>query len=190
MTTGTAPPGRTTRRLALALPLLAFVTIGIILAIGLDPTRDPSALPSALIGKPAPEFKLPPIAGRDTDGLARSDLGGRPMLVNVFASWCVPCRIEHPILNRLAAQGVVVQAINYKDAPADALAWLAELGDPFGRVGSDRDGRVGIDFGVYGVPETYVLDREGRVVYRHVGPLQPRDVERTILPLLGRLSAG
>lgn len=179
-----APPARR-RPILVLLPLALFAVVGILLAVGL--TRDPSTLPSALVGKPAPEFRLPPLEGRDAQGFARSDLGGEPMLVNVFASWCVPCRIEHPVINRLAEQGVVVHGINYKDRPEDAKAWLAELGDPFRRVGADRDGRVGIDWGVYGVPETFVVDREGRIVHRHVGPLQPRDVERTILPLLEKL---
>lgn len=179
-----APPARR-RWLPFAVPLAVFLSLAVFLAIGL--TRDPSTLPSALVGKPAPEFTLPPLDGRDQHGLSRADLGGRPMLVNVFASWCVPCRIEHPVISHLAEQGVVVQAINYKDRPEDAKAWLAELGDPFTHLGADRTGRVGIDFGVYGVPETYVIDKDGHVAYRHVGPLQPRDVERTILPLLEQL---
>jgi cytochrome c biogenesis protein CcmG, thiol:disulfide interchange protein DsbE len=179
-----APPGRR-RWLLFAIPLALFLSLAVFLGLGL--TRDPSTLPSALVGKPAPEFALPPLEGRDQHGFSRADLGGRPMLVNVFASWCVPCRIEHPVISRLAEQGVAVQGINYKDQPADATAWLAELGDPFQHLGADRNGRVGIDFGVYGVPETYVIDKDGRVAYRHVGPLQPHDVERTILPLLERL---
>jgi cytochrome c biogenesis protein CcmG, thiol:disulfide interchange protein DsbE len=179
-----APPAR--RRLLLfGIPLALFLLVGLFLAIGL--TRDPSTLPSALVGKPAPEFALPPLEGRDQHGFGRADLGGKPMLVNVFASWCVPCRIEHPTVSRLAEQGVTVQGINYKDQPADAKAWLAELGDPFQHVGADRDGRVGIDWGVYGVPETYVVDKDGRIAYRHVGPLQAGDLERTILPLLEQL---
>jgi cytochrome c biogenesis protein CcmG/thiol:disulfide interchange protein DsbE len=179
-----AQPAR--RRLLLfGIPLALFVLVGAFLAIGL--TRDPSTLPSALVGKPAPEFKLPPIYGRDEHGLSRADLGGRPMLVNVFASWCVPCRVEHPLISELAEQGVVVQAINYKDRPEDAKAWLAELGDHFEHVGADRDGRVAIDWGVYGVPETFVIDKDGRIAYRHVGPIQPNDLERTILPLLEKL---
>lgn len=180
-----APAPARRRSVLVLLPLLLFALVGIFLAVGL--TRDPSTLPSALIGRPAPDFALPPLEGRDEHGLARADLGGQPMLVNVFASWCVPCRIEHPILGRLAEQGVAIQGINYKDRPADAKAWLAELGDPFRRVGADRDGRVAIEWGVYGVPETFVLDREGNIAYRHVGPLQPRDVDETILPLLEKL---
>lgn len=179
------PPPTRRRWLLFVVPLGMFLLVGVFLAIGL--TRDPSTLPSALIGKAAPDFSLPPIEGRDGHGLSRADLGGRPMLVNVFASWCVPCRIEHPVISRLVEQGVVVQGINYKDRPEDAKAWLAELGDPFQHLGADRNGRVAIDWGVYGVPETYVIDKNGRIAYRQVGPLQPRDVERTILPLLEKL---
>lgn len=178
-----------TRRRALVyvLPAAVFVLVAVFLAIGL--TRDPHTLPSALVGKAAPEFALPPLPGRDQHGFSRADLvgGDGPVLVNVFASWCVPCRIEHPVLGRLAEQGVTIHGINYKDRPEDVQAWLKELGDPFARIGADRNGRVGIDWGVYGVPETFVVDREGRIAHRHVGPLMPRDVERTILPLLEKL---
>lgn len=172
------------RRLLFLIPLALFALVGGFLAVGL--TRDPGALPSALIDRPAPQFDLPPLAGR-TQGLATADLSPGPQLVNVFASWCVPCRIEHPLLMRLKQQGITIQGINYKDKPEDAVAFLAEMGDPFARIGSDRDGRVGIEWGVYGVPETYVIDRQGRIAYRHVGPLQPRDLERAILPLLEKL---
>jgi cytochrome c biogenesis protein CcmG/thiol:disulfide interchange protein DsbE len=185
MAEAVSPPPARRRALLFLLPLLLFAVVGVFLAIGL--TRDPSTLPSALIGKPAPAFALPPINGRDDHGFGRADLGGQPMLVNVFASWCVPCRIEHPVIGRLAEQGVVVQGINFKDKPEDAKAWLKELGDPFRHVGADRDGRVGIEWGVYGVPETYVIGRDGQIAYRHVGPLQPRDVEQKILPLLEKL---
>lgn len=182
-TTRTAATRR--RPLVFLLPLLAALAMGGVLAMGLG--RDPERLPSALVGKAAPDFVLPAIAGREGHGLSRADLGGSPMLVNVFASWCVPCRIEHPVLVRLAARGVTVQGINYKDDPEAAKAWLAELGDPFKLVGSDRNGRVGIEWGVYGVPETFVIDKEGRIAYRHVGPMQPDDAERIILPLLEKL---
>jgi cytochrome c biogenesis protein CcmG/thiol:disulfide interchange protein DsbE len=173
------------RLIVYGVPLALFVLVGVFLAIGL--TRDPSTLPSALIGKPAPEFSLPPLEGRDAQGLSRADLGGKPMLVNMFASWCVPCRMEHPLLMRLKEQGVAIQGINYKDRPQDARAWLAELGDPFQHLGADRDGRVAIDWGVYGVPETYVIDKQGKIAYRQVGPLQPDDLTKTILPLLESL---
>ena len=184
MAEAAAQPGRR-RWLLFGVPLALFLLVAVFLGIGL--TRDPSTLPSALVGKPAPEFMLPPLEGRDQHGFSRADLGGKPMLINVFASWCVPCRIEHPLISHLAERGIAVQAINYKDDPAAAKAWLAELGDPFQHLGADRNGRVAIDWGVYGVPETFVVDKEGRIAYRQVGPMQPQDLERTILPLLEKL---
>jgi len=176
----------TAKRLLFVLPVLLFAAVGVGLAVGL--TRDPSVLPSALIDEEVPKFDLPPIEGRGGSGLSSEDLQGEPSLVNVFASWCVPCRAEHPLLMRLAEQGVVIHGINYKDRPADAREWLAELGDPFARIGADRSGRVGIDWGVYGVPETFVIDAAGRIRHKHVGPLQARDVDQTILPMLAELS--
>jgi cytochrome c biogenesis protein CcmG, thiol:disulfide interchange protein DsbE len=192
--TVTTDQGRAPRRgrgLVFLVPLALFVAVGAFLGVGL--TRDPRTLPSTLIGREAPAFELPPLPGR-TEGqggaFSRADLGGGegPVLVNVFASWCVPCRIEHPLVARLAEQhGVTVHGLNYKDRPEAALAWLREMGDPYAKVGSDRNGRVGIEWGVYGVPETFVIDKEGRVAYKHVGPLQPRDLEQTILPLIEKL---
>jgi cytochrome c biogenesis protein CcmG/thiol:disulfide interchange protein DsbE len=173
------------RRLLFLLPVLIFVGIGIGLALGL--TRDPSTLPSALIDQPAPTFELPPIAGRDGPGFSSADLVGGVSLVNVFASWCVPCRVEHPLMMRLAEDGVAIYGIDYKDPAEQAAAWLAELGDPYRAIGADRDGRVAIDWGVYGVPETFVIDRAGRIRYRFVGPLQARDIEETLRPLLEQL---
>jgi cytochrome c biogenesis protein CcmG/thiol:disulfide interchange protein DsbE len=167
------------------IPLVLFVAIGGFLALGL--TRDPGTLPSTLIGRPAPAFALPPVEGRDLAGFSRADLGGQPMLVNIFASWCAPCRMEHPVITHLAEFGVPVHAINYKDDPAKAMALLKELGDPFRKIGSDRKGKVAIEWGVYGVPETFIIDKNGDIAYRHVGPMQPRDLERTILPLLEKL---
>jgi cytochrome c biogenesis protein CcmG/thiol:disulfide interchange protein DsbE len=174
------------RRLVFVLPALIFVGVGIGLAVGL--TRDPSTLPSALIDRPVPSFELPPIEGMAGGGLTSADLAGEVSLLNVFASWCVPCRAEHPLLLGLSERGVVINGINYQDPAAQAAGWLDELGDPFARIGADRSGRVAIDFGVYGVPETFVIDRAGRIRHRHVGPLQPRDVEKTILPLLAQLA--
>jgi cytochrome c biogenesis protein CcmG, thiol:disulfide interchange protein DsbE len=174
------------RRLLFLLPVLIFVGVGIGLAVGL--TRDPSTLPSPLIDKPVPTFELPPLAGRDGPGFSSADLEGRVSLVNVFASWCVPCRVEHPLLMALAEDGVAIYGIDYKDPAEKAAGWLAELGDPYQAIGADQDGRVAIDWGVYGVPETFVVDREGRIRHRHVGPLQPRDIEETIRPLLEDLT--
>jgi len=149
--------------------------------------KDVSAVPSALIGKPAPAFALPPLDGR-TDGFASTDLGGKPALVNVFASWCLPCRAEHPLLLRLAKDGVAVFGIDVKDKPEQVGAYLAELGNPYARIGADRDGRVVIDWGVYGYPETFVVDRGGVIRYRHVGPLMDYDLDHTIRPLLAQLA--
>jgi cytochrome c biogenesis protein CcmG/thiol:disulfide interchange protein DsbE len=173
------------RRLLYVLPVLVFVGVGIGLAVGL--TRDPSTLPSALIDKPVPTFELPPIEGMPGDGLSSADLEGQVSLVNVFASWCVPCRAEHPLLMALAERSVVINGIDYKDPAEQAAEWLHELGNPFARIGADRSGRVAIDFGVYGVPETFVVDRDGRIRHRHVGPLRARDVEETLLPMLEQL---
>jgi cytochrome c biogenesis protein CcmG, thiol:disulfide interchange protein DsbE len=174
------------RRLLFLLPVLIFVGVGIGLAVGL--TRDPSTLPSPLIDKPVPTFELPPLAGRDGPGFSSADLEGRVSLVNVFASWCVPCRVEHPLLMALAEDGVAIYGIDYKDPADKAAGWLAELGDPYRAIGADQDGRVAVDWGVYGVPETFVIDAEGRIRHRHVGPLQPRDIEGTIKPLLAELA--
>lgn len=148
--------------------------------------KDIAALPSALIDRPAPDFNLPPIDG-DGPGFVRSDLAGKVAMVNIWASWCPPCRAEQPVLMRLKADGVAIYGIDYKDKPADARAMLAELGDPYQKIGADRTGRVAIDWGVYGYPETFVVDRTGIVRYRHVGPIQPDDVDRIFKPLLKKL---
>jgi cytochrome c biogenesis protein CcmG/thiol:disulfide interchange protein DsbE len=174
------------RRLLFLLPAFIFAGVGIGLAVGL--TRDPSTLPSALIDKPVPAFELPPLPGRAGPSFSSADLGGHVSLVNVFASWCVPCRVEHPLLMSLADDGVPIYGINYKDPAERANGWLAELGDPYRAIGADTQGRVAIDWGVYGVPETFVVDTGGRIRHRHVGPLQPRDVEETIKPLLAELA--
>jgi cytochrome c biogenesis protein CcmG, thiol:disulfide interchange protein DsbE len=171
------------RRLLYLIPVIVFGAVGIGLAVGL--TRDPGTLPSALLDQPAPPFELPGLDGRE--GFSSEDLKGRVSLVNVFASWCVPCRVEHPVLMRLAQEGVPVFGINYKDPADQAQAWLADLGNPFAKIGADRDGRVGIEWGVYGVPETFVVDAEGRIRHRHVGPIQARDLEGTLLPILAEL---
>jgi cytochrome c biogenesis protein CcmG/thiol:disulfide interchange protein DsbE len=173
------------KRLLTLLPLALFAVLIGYFALGLQ--HDPHLLPSAMIDKPAPEFALPPLLD-DKPGLARADLADGPVLVNFFASWCVPCRAEHPILARIAGEGVRIDGIDYKDKPDDAKRWLTELGDPYRRLAVDRDGRVAIDFGVYGVPETYVVDRAGKIRYRQVGPITPDDLARTIRPLLAELS--
>ena len=172
------------RALALV-PMAVAAAVAVFFYLGLG--RDPAALPSALIDRPVPAFELPPLLA-DRPGLAKGDLVGQPHLVNVFASWCVPCRAEHPVISDLADSGAVqVVAINYKDKPADARRWLTELGNPYARIGVDESGRVAIDWGVYGVPETYLVDAAGQIRYRHVGPLTAAVVRGELLPRLAAL---
>lgn len=156
------------RRFWTALPLLLFVALAGYFAVGL--TRDPTAIPSALIDKPAPEMALPGLYPQG-GGLRTADLVGEVALVNFFASWCAPCKLEQPALLQLKREGVRIYGIAYKDAPEAALAYLDETGNPYARIGVDRDGRTGIDWGLTGVPETFVIDRDGRVRKRHTGPL-------------------
>jgi len=178
-----APWTRT--RLAGYIPLLVFLVLAVFFAIGL--TINPRDIPSPLIGKPVPEFSLPPVKGR-SPGLSSADLRGRVSLVNVFASWCVACREEHPVLMGLKEKGLVpIFGINYKDKPDDAQVWLNELGDPYARAGADISGRVGIDWGVYGVPETYVIDRDGRIAHKHIGAITPKALRETIMPIVNKL---
>jgi len=172
-------------RHALVAPITIFVVLAILFAVGL--TLDPRKIPSPLIGKPVPEFSLPPVKGR-TLGLSTADLQGDVSLVNVFASWCLACRDEHPLLMQLSQQGIVpIHGLNYKDAPNDAADWLDRLGDPYSRTGADRNGRVAIDWGVYGVPETFVVDRDGRIAHKHIGAITPQAMAETILPLIRKL---
>ena len=151
--------------------------------------EDADKLPSALIDKPVPEFQLDGLG--DVPGLSTADLkGGGVKLVNIWASWCKPCRHEHPWIEALAEEGITVHGINYKDEPANARSFLDELGNPYTRIGVDRRGRVGIDWGVYGVPETFVVDDAGRIVYKHIGPIQAGDIEGRIRPAIERARAG
>ncbi|WP_417518644.1 DsbE family thiol:disulfide interchange protein [Minwuia sp.] len=188
MTEVTEPQERSggLRWLWAVVPIGVFAVIGAFLYQGLS--LDPGAIPSVLINKPAPEFELPPLPGKD-NGMARSDLtGGEPVLVNVFASWCVACRVEHPILMDMQKNDVVpIYGLNYKDAPADAVGWLNRFGDPYDRIGSDQNGRVGIDFGVYGVPETFVVDGDGTIVHKIIGPITPQILNEQLLPMLAEL---
>lgn len=173
------------RRLAFLLPLGVFLILVVALALGM--TRNPGTIPSALIGKPVPQFSLPPVKGR-TLGLSSDDLRGEVSLVNVFASWCVACREEHPVFMQMKDDGIVpIHGLNYKDQPDNAAKWLNTMGDPYARTGADVNGRVAIDWGVYGVPETFVITRDGRVAYKHIGAVTPKVLKETLLPLIRRL---
>jgi len=176
----------TVKRWRFIVPVVLFVVLVLVLLTQL--LTGNQDIPSALIDKPIPEFDLPPVQGTEL-GLASQDLrNGEFSLVNVFASWCGPCRVEHPLLMELAAKGTVpIHAINYKDAPEDASSWLARYGNPYVRAGADINGRVGIDWGVYGVPETFIIDDEGRIVYKHIGVLSQSDLDEKILPLIEKL---
>jgi cytochrome c biogenesis protein CcmG/thiol:disulfide interchange protein DsbE len=149
--------------------------------------HNPAELPSAMIDKPAPDFNLPPVAD-DKPGLATADLKGTPHLVNFFASWCVPCRQDHAMLNGFAASGrIPIEGIAYKDKLQSSKRFLAEFGNPYDRVGDDAEGRTAINFGLYGVPETYIVDAAGEIRYRWVGPMTPEGLEHEILPRLAAL---
>lgn len=167
------------------IPLVGFAALLGLLAIGLK--LDPHEVPSPLIDKPAPAFSVPQL--RDPQLLLdERSLHGKVALLNVWASWCGVCREEHPLLVELAAQRKLpIYGLDYKDTTGDALRWLARFGDPYTAIGFDARGQVGLDYGVYGVPETYVLDRRGVIRYKHVGPLTREVLDDTLLPLIERL---
>ncbi|HEY0265717.1 MAG TPA: DsbE family thiol:disulfide interchange protein [Rhizomicrobium sp.] len=171
------------KRLLFVIPVLAFFGLIAVFTVGLR--YDPSHISSTLIDKPLPQFQLPAV--RDNQGLASADFHGQPMLLNVFASWCVSCRLEHALLLQMKDQGVTIQGLDWKDEAADGARYLAGNGDPYIKAGNDRSGRTGIDLGVAGVPETFVVDGKGRVRYKFVGPIDANDWWNTIKPLLARL---
>lgn len=183
MTEAAVGKRRGARGVLLAIPLLVFAGLAALFYLQLF-AGPPSRLPSALIGRPAPSFDLPPIAGSTTPGLASADLArGRVTVLNVWASWCVPCRDEHPLLMALARDpSFDLVGLNNKDSAENARRFLGQLGNPFRRIGADANGRVAIDFGVYGVPETFVLDGAGRIAFKHVGPLTEALVRDRLLP--------
>ena len=168
------------------LPLIAFLVLVGFLAVGLK--LDPREVPSPLIGKPAPAFSLPRLDA-PAQRLSSQEMRGKVWVLNVWASWCGPCRQEHPLIADLAKSGAAVYGLNYKDKPADAVAWLAELGNPYVATVSDVEGLVGIDFGVYGVPETFVIDQAGVIRLKHIGPMTPEALRDRVLPLLRKLGA-
>lgn len=172
------------KRLLFLLPVLLFGGMAMLFALGL--TRDPRAIPSQLIDRPLPPFAL--IGTRPGEpGFANTEFRGEPRLLNIFASWCISCRVEHPFLMQLKERGVPIYGLAWKDKPEDSAKWLAEYGDPYRMTASDAPGRVGIDLGVTGAPETFVIDGQGRVRYKHVGPITPELWEDTIQPMLAQL---
>ena len=167
------------------IPLAVFLVLVGFLARGL--VLDPREVPSPLIGKPAPAFDLPLLA-KPEQRFSPASMQGKVWLLNVWASWCVSCREEHPVLVQFSRTGTVpIYGLNYKDARNDGMRWLAQFGDPYVASAFDNDGRVGIDYGVYGVPETYVIDKAGVIRYKQIGPVTPEALEKKILPLVREL---
>lgn len=167
-------------------PIVIFVALGLLLAYGLK--LDPRRIPSPLIGKPLPAFSLATVAD-PTRKVSRDDLHGRVYLLSVWASWCAACREEHPLLNELTSRkAVTIIGLNYKDRREDALRWLGALGNPYEVSLSDQDGRLGIDLGVYGVPETFLIDKQGIIRYKQIGPMTPEVWEQKLAPLIKELS--
>lgn len=180
------------RRFLFALPILVALVFGGFFLWGLNPERDPNAIPSVLISRPAPDFELPPVDGANVPGFSRADLSGNdgPVVVNIFASWCVPCRAEHSVLTRFVVEdGVRLFGINYQDEPEDAARWLDELGNPYERIGSDIDGRVAIDWGLTGVPETFIVGPDGTILFKQIGPVLGDDAIRAFTTALEQAQA-
>ena len=182
MSTGTEerkPP----RRLLVLLPLLVFLGLAGLFLAQLLSGRDVSTIPSALLGHPAPATSLPPLEGLSMPGLDSKEFAVKVTLVNVWASWCAPCREEHPVLLALSQdKRFTLAGLNYKDSPDNARRFLGSLGNPFQAIGADQTGRTAIDWGVYGVPETFVVGKDGKILFKHVGPLTPQAVSGTLIP--------
>lgn len=178
------------RRLLFLLPLLVFLALAAVFLMQLFSGRDTSLVPSALIGRDAPQTDLPPLEGMTLPGLSSDAFAGKITLVNVWGSWCLPCRQEHPLLMELARDGrFVIAGLNYKDKPENARRFLGDLGNPYDAIGVDQNGRAAIDWGVYGVPETFLVGPEGRIRYKHVGPFTPESVQNDLMPEIEKLLA-
>jgi len=173
------------KALKFAIPLVVFALLAAFLAIGLQ--HDPREVPSPFIGRPAPAFRLEQLHDAKA-AFAPEDMKGRVWLLNVWASWCVSCRVEHPLLVDMSRQQLVpIVGLNYKDKREEGLRWLERYGNPYALSAFDLDGRVGIDYGVYGVPETFVIDKLGVIRYKQIGPITPEALEKTLLPLIRSL---
>jgi cytochrome c biogenesis protein CcmG, thiol:disulfide interchange protein DsbE len=169
------------------LPLIVFAVLSVFLFIGLH--LNPREIPSPLIGKPAPAFQLTQLQD-PAKMISKNDMLGQVWLLNVWASWCVSCREEHPILVEFSKRGVVpIIGLNYKDARQDGTQWLTQFGNPYQLSAFDNTGRVGIDFGVYGVPETFVIDKQGVIRYKQIGPVTPEVIESKFIPMIKKLNA-
>jgi cytochrome c biogenesis protein CcmG/thiol:disulfide interchange protein DsbE len=172
------------------LPLILFAALAAVFAFQLASGRDESVIPSALIGKPAPNVSLPAVSGLQKDGqplpgLDPADFKGQVTLVNVFGSWCVPCRVEHPLLMQLGEdKRFRLTGLNYKDKNENVLGFLDELGNPYAAVGADLNGRAAIEWGVYGVPETFLVGKDGIIAYKHVGPLTEDSIRGNLIPAI------
>jgi cytochrome c biogenesis protein CcmG/thiol:disulfide interchange protein DsbE len=187
-----AEPARRPRRLAVLLPLVVFVLLAGVFLLQLLSGRDTSVVPSALIGQPAPKTSLAPLDGLGLPGVESTAFAGKVTVLNIFASWCAPCREEHPVLLGLAQdKRFALVGLNYKDQAEDARRFLGELGNPFGAVGVDPAGRTAIEWGVYGVPETFVVGKDGTILFKHVGPLTEESVRSDVMPVIEQaLAAG
>ena len=175
------------RALKFGVPLLAFALLAAFLAVGL--THDPREVPSPLIDRPAPAFKLEQLHEPKL-AFTPENMRGKVWLLNVWASWCVSCRVEHPLLVEMSRRNVVpIVGLNYKDKPDEGVQWLSKFGNPYVLSAQDVDGKVGIDYGVYGVPETFVIDKQGIIRYKQIGPITPEALEKKILPLIRQLDA-
>ncbi|MDH5527301.1 MAG: DsbE family thiol:disulfide interchange protein [Nitrospirota bacterium] len=171
------------------LPLIVFFGMVVFLGIGL--TLDPRKIPSPLVNKPAPDFNLRQLHQPDAEPVSLESMRGQVWLLNVWASWCVSCRAEHPLLVELSKTGEVpIYGLNYKDEDEAAKTWLRQWGNPYTASVVDADGRVGIDFGVYGVPETFLIDREGVIRYKQIGPFTRADLFDKMMPLVRQLQSG
>lgn len=179
-----------TRRLVFILPVALVVVLAVAFATLLSTDRNRELIPSALLAKPAPETLLPALVGLDgIDGFSSQDFLGNVTIINFFASWCIPCLAEHPAITALAQSGQRVWGINYRDPAPDGIEWLALHGNPYARVGADHEARASLDWGVTGVPETFIIDREGIIRHKHSGPITPQILEQEILPILRALAA-
>lgn len=171
------------RRLLVLLPLAIFLVLAGIFLVQLLSGRNIATVPSALIGAPAPATRLPPVEGLGLPGLDSSTFPGKVTLVNVWGSWCAPCREEHPVLMALSQdKRFDIVGLNYKDQAENARRFLGDLGNPFAAIGADVNGRAAIDWGVYGVPETFVVGRDGKILYKFVGPLSPQGAATVLMP--------